>query len=170
VDGITIRAIPGGQLMWVGKNYFGQPSKDILNYRGQGLTITFDQPVDAVGFDLLALSGGFGDGAQIAFFNGNTLLDRYGGISIPSPPEIDAPAKPVFFGYGNNEGITFINISGGLQLYSPILDNLTFGNIPQVSPVPTPNGFVMAAIGSLILVGFRWNRSSKQNLARSNMS
>jgi hypothetical protein len=99
--------------------------------------IDFDTPIDAFGVDLMAFSGNFPETAtaQIMAADDVTVLDTVGGIALPSDSNSSTPATYVFLGYQHTSGIGSVRLIPTNQDWSPVIDNLTFG---QVSDVPEP--------------------------------
>jgi hypothetical protein len=169
VPGLTIRAEgPGNSLFWMGRNYFGQPSRDLLASigpfpSGQSILLDFTAPVTAFGLDLLPFSGGFNDSAIATVFARDdvTVLATVTGINLPSTD----PATPVFFGYEAEGGIGSVRLTSTARAWSPIIDNLTFG-VAGVA-VPEPSALFLLTIGGLGLMGVSWRRRQHLRTATS---
>jgi hypothetical protein len=144
VNGVTF--VPGSSILqWNGANYFGAPSKELLA-NDQPMTIDFSVPVDTFGVDLRAFQG-FGDTATVTIFgtDDSTVLDTI------SPIDLADTGVPVFFGYQDLAGIGKIELTQVTWTWSPIIDNLTFG---QSAPSSTPEPSTVLGLGLLGLGAF----------------
>ena len=126
VDDVTFATSGSGQidiLQWNGQDYFGQLSKNILS-GFEGLLVDFDGSIDAFGVDLTVFSG-FADVVDITVFasDDSTVLATFSGISILDPSD------PAFFGYTDDTGIGSVLLEGNNFGFSPLIDNLAFGDV-----------------------------------------
>ncbi|GBD52164.1 PEP-CTERM sorting domain-containing protein [Microcystis aeruginosa] len=145
VNGVTFVA-GSSNLQWNGANYFGSPSKELLA-NGQPMNIDFSVPVNAFGLDLRAYQG-FGDTATVTIFgtDDSTVLDTI------SPIGLAGTGVPVFFGYQDIAGIGKIELTPQSLPWSPIIDNLTFGQSAAAS-TPEPStvlGLGLLGLGALV--------------------
>ncbi len=144
----------GGQ--WDGAGYFGSPSKEILSGvpAGQPLVIDFASSVGAFGVDLRAFSG-FGATANAQIFgpDDTTLIGTLAGITLSSS------GVPVFAGWSDAAGIGRVSLTQTGLAWSPIIDNLEFGNIGSVA-VPEPGSFLLLLIGLAGLTAARRRRKA----------
>ena len=144
VNGVTFVA-GSSVLQWNGANYFGSPSKELVAV--QPMNIDFSVPVNAFGLDLRAFTG-FGDTATVTIFgtDDSTVLDTI------SPIGLAGTGVPVFFGYQDIAGIGKIELTQQSQFWSPIIDNLTFGQSAAAS-TPEPStvlGLGLLGLGALV--------------------
>ncbi|MEX2167818.1 MAG: hypothetical protein WD851_00785 [Pirellulales bacterium] len=133
---------PGnGFLMWIGAGYLGQPSQDLgPNGTAGALVLDFDPPTAAFGLDLLAFAGFPSPaGVEILAPDRSTVL-------FSTTVNVIDPAMPVFFGFADPGGIGRVRLAGSEQ--SPLIDDLTFGAVPE------PSTFVL-----IVSVGFLLARS-----------
>jgi hypothetical protein len=144
VNGVTF-VHSSSFFQWNGANYFGAPSKELLA-TDQQMTIDFSVPVDTFGVDLRAFQG-FGDTATVTIFgtDDSTVLDTI------SPIDLADTGVPVFFGYQDLAGIGKIELTQVTRPWSPIIDNLTFG---QSAPSSTPEPSTVLGLGLLGLGAF----------------
>ena len=146
VNGVTFVA-GSSNLKWNGANYFGSPSKELVADGQQLMNIDFSVPVNAFGLDLRAFTG-FGDTATVTIFgtDDSTVLD------IISPIGLAGTGVPVFFGYQDIAGIGKIELTQQSWFWSPIIDNLTFGQSAAAS-TPEPStvlGLGLLGLGALV--------------------
>jgi hypothetical protein len=144
VNGVTFVA-GSSVLQWNGANYFGSPSKELVAVKP--MNIDFSVPVNAFGLDLRAFTG-FGDTATVTIFgtDDSTVLDTI------SPIGLAGTGVPVFFGYQDIAGIGKIELTQQSQFWSPIIDNLTFGQSAAAS-TPEPStvlGLGLLGLGALV--------------------
>lgn len=134
------RLTGSSQLQWNGANYFGQPSKDILSNSGDGMmSLLFTIPTNAFGIDMLDFSG-FSDTATVTVYAPDdiTVLAVIGGINLQG-------ANPFFFGYFDAGGIGKAVLTQTADGWSPIIDNLEFGQTGAT--VPEPGTLAMLGAG-----------------------
>jgi hypothetical protein len=145
-----------GGLQWDGAGYFGSPSKEILSGSpaGQPLGIQFTGLVNAFGIDLRAFTG-FGATATVNIFapNDTTLIASVSGIALSSS------GVPVFFGWQDAGGIGEVTLTQTGQPWSPIIDNLEYGNA-ATSSVPEP--FTLSIFGSGLAGALAMSRRKKR--------
>ena len=131
----------GGQ--WDGPGYFGSTSKELLSGApaGQPLTIDFTSGVTAFGVDLRAFST-FGATAALSVYasDDTTLIGTLPGIGL------SADGALVFAGWSDAAGIGMVQLTQAGQPWSPIIDNLEFGEAGNQTPEP--------ATGMLFVAGF----------------
>ncbi|GCL57062.1 PEP-CTERM sorting domain-containing protein [Microcystis aeruginosa] len=145
VNGVTFVA-GSSNLKWNRANYFGSPSKELVAL-SQTMNIDFSVPVNAFGLDLRAYQG-FGDTATVTIFgtDDSTVLDTI------SPIGLAGTGVPVFFGYQDIAGIGKIELTQQSRPWSPIIDNLTFGQSAAAS-TPEPStvlGLGLLGLGALV--------------------
>jgi len=121
---------------WNGAGYFGSPSKEFL-VNTPPLIIDFTTAVGAFGLDLRAFAG-YGASATMVVLGSDdfTVIGTISGIALGSGD------PPVFAGWEDAGGIGSISLTQLGQSWSPIVDNVEWGN-PGAVPVP----------GSLALLG-----------------
>ena len=126
------------------RSQYNIPSGSILGGNG-GLLIDFLWPVSHAGFDFFQFSG-YAASATIRVFASDDTTEIYF-----SPTLLDAPDAPAstFFGYSNLDGIGSIRIESTGQVWSPLVDDLTYGGVPE------PATAVMLTVGALALGGSR---------------
>ncbi|GCL53714.1 hypothetical protein NIES3806_10500 [Microcystis aeruginosa NIES-3806] len=145
VNGVTFVA-GSSNLKWNGANYFGSPSKELVAL-SQTMNIDFSVPVNAFGLDLRAYQG-FGDTATVTIFgtDDSTVLDTISSIGLAGT------GVPVFFGYQDIAGIGKIELTQQSGSWSPMIDNLTFGQSAAAS-TPEPStvlGLGLLGLGALV--------------------
>lgn len=127
-----------GTAQWDGLGYFGAPSRAILS-TGQPLDIDFLSATDAFGIDLRAFTN-FGATATMQVFGADdkTWLGTLSGINLLRN------GNPVFVGWEDSGGIGKVQFTQLDQPWSPIIDNLEFGQDPAA--VPEPSSLLLAGI------------------------
>ncbi|KAA3607303.1 MAG: hypothetical protein DWQ01_16550 [Planctomycetota bacterium] len=129
-DGSTYSCTGGNGLQWNGDTYFGLGSKTFLANTSDGrLTIQYDNPIGAFGFDLHAFDG-FPDTATI------TILDSSGATIYTSGAISLGGSAGVFFGY-QGTAISTVYVDGTYG-WSPIIDDHLYGD----------TGFSLSASGT----------------------
>lgn len=145
---------PGTRFQWNDKDYVGAPSREFLMsldiyWDGDTplyeLVVDFVTPVGAFGVDLRAFTG-YSDIARVDIYAADdvTLLESVDGIAL------GFDGVPVFFGWQDAGGIGRIALSPSVWDWSPIIDNLEFGNLRQQA-VPVPPTALLVGLGLAIL-------------------
>lgn len=131
----------GGLLQWNGANYFGSPSEEILADGGtRTLSLDYTKNVDVMGVDLRQYTG-FGDTFTANVYSGSTLVGTYHGTLANS-------GTSQFFGWFSATGITEVDLIGGTNGWSPIIDNHSYG----YTAAPEPASMAALALGGLALL------------------
>lgn len=122
------------------RGQYNIPSGSLLGGNG-GLLIDFLSPVSHAGFDFFQFSG-YADSATVRVFAADDVTEIY-----VTPLTLDAPDAPAstFFGYADPGGIGSIQIESTGQNWSPLIDDLTYGNIPE------PGSACLLGLGSLVI-------------------
>jgi len=148
IPGITI--LGPESMQWDGPAYYGSPSKELLTYNSFSnepatLTIDFNTALDAFGVDLRAFQG-FGATAtmQVYAADDTTLVGT-------APYILSDTGVPVFAGWENSGGIGKVVLSQNSFNWSPLIDNLEFG---QTNAVATPEFSAVVAWSVIGLIGF----------------
>lgn len=129
--------------------YYGFANPALLSGSSQ-LQIDFTTATFAFGLDLLEYLG-YSNRASFAIYGADetTLLSTEQFFSINSP------TNSVFFGFSDAGGIGRV-VATGINSWSPIIDNLTFGQ--QANGVPEPATLALLGLG---LVGLGVSRRRK---------
>jgi len=130
-------------LQWNGANYYGTPSKTIFSIASDGiLTLTYDAPMSAIGFDLLAMQGS-PDSAIVTVYDWSGAV-----IHVSAPIALPGPA-PVFFGYQAGS-IGKVTVDSQVNAWSPLIDNHQYGNgSPTLAKTGTCPGAVVLAVSGV---------------------
>lgn len=113
------------QMQWNGDQYFGLNSKTILSNGSTGaIRIDYSGGVHAMGLDARAFSG-FGYSGVMDVYNGATSVGSIG-FSLTN-----GGSESVFLGWQNGGGITHVIVSSGAFSWSPIIDDHTYGAVPE---------------------------------------
>lgn len=141
---------------WNGKGYSGAPSQDVLSQRGP-LEIDFLNPVQAFGVDLRAF-----DCIQCFAIAVVQIWDAddKGVIGTLSGKELKPGELPLFVGWQDAGGIGKIVLIQAGQEFSPIIDNLEFGNF-RVAAVPEPSVLALIALGLAALLARRLTKPAR---------
>ncbi len=141
---------------WDQAGYYGAPSKEILS-NGEPLTLEFVQPIQAFGVDLRAFST-FGAIAQLKFYGAGDQQP----IGVLASVNLPDSGVPLFVGWEDSIGIKKVEFQQAVLMnrggWSPIIDNLEFGNFRSGS-VPEPSGLSLLA---LALAGLLFSGLSKR--------
>lgn len=122
--GATYLDTSQSNLQWNGRNYFGQPSRDILSNGGGMITIRFDVFTQAFGLDLNNFVG-YAYTGQVRVFNGTNMVGS-GNIALTG-----GNGENVFFGWRNDAGIDRVEVFSGNYSWSPLIDNHQYGVVPE---------------------------------------
>lgn len=145
---ITFGDGPG---QWDGAGYVGSPSKEILSNARNGppVSIDFASAVGAFGLDLRAFVG-FPATATMTVYGADdvTVIGVISGIGLVG--------TPVFAGWEDASGIGLFQVTQVGQSWSPIVDNLEYGEAAAVIPEPA----------SLLLVGTGLVAAGRRRLRR----
>jgi hypothetical protein len=120
------------ELQWYDTTAFGGNSKRLSFSSGDAYNISFDPPVHAFGIDFTAIPMTSGSSSLYVY---DTTGDTVGRFEYGT---VNDPQTPTFVGFAHPDGIGGIGIltfGGG-----PILDNFTFGRVPE------PSGISIAAL------------------------
>lgn len=158
IPGVTFDGNPSSILQWNGVGYVGAPSREILA-NAQPLVIDFALPTQAFGVDLRAFTD-FPADATLEVYAGDdtTLLASLNAISLSSS------GVPVFAGYEDINGIGRLVLTQ-TSSYSPIIDNLEFGNI--AAAVPEPASLMLVGLGTLGLMAGKLRRRQRKSTTRA---
>jgi len=132
----------GVQLQWNGDTYFGMDTQTILSNGTSGdISISYAGFVQAVGIDTKGFSG----------FPWNGFMDVYNGglIDTISLSIASGGSETAFAGYLNAGGITGVVIRSANYSWSPVIDNSTYGVVPE------PLSIVALASGLVAMVARR---------------
>ena len=143
VSGISIRT--NSQLQWYNTAALGGNSKRLGFTSGQAYLIDFSTPVSAFGFDFTAVPTTSGSSSMYVY---DTKGDTVGQFQYAL---VNNPLVPTFAGFSHPDGISGVEIftfQGG-----PILDNFTFGRVPE------PSALILATVGSVIVLSSRRRKS-----------
>ena len=124
-----------------GAGYYGSPSTELLTNSG-ALGIDFAGSVNAVGLDLRAFSG-FGASAKVTVFGADdvTVLATVNNVLLGTG------GAPVFFGYESAAGIGRLSMTQNNYSWSPIVDNVEWGNTMTAVPEPTSIALIGLSLG-----------------------
>lgn len=118
-------------------------SSGALLAEGGTLVMDFSSPLSHFGLDLFQFAG-FSDSATVRVYASDDISLLYSGGFLSAP---DAPTG-TFFGYSDASGIGRVTLRSTSQVWSPLIDNLTYGTVPEPSSfaVFAPFGFALAAL------------------------
>ena len=128
-------------IQWNGSGYFGSTSREILG-NSNLLNIDFNVTVDAFGLDLRAFSGFPATASMTVFATDDTTV-----IGTISNISLLTDGVPVFAGWEDLGGIGRVSLTQTGQRWSPIIDNLEFGDVESV---PEP----LTILGTTTALGF----------------
>ncbi len=122
------------------RSEFSIPSGSLLA-EGGTLVIDFLVPITHAGFDFFQFDG-FADTASVQVFasDDSTVIFQTARV-LPAP---NAPAS-TFFGYTDLGGIGSVRIRSTVKGWSPLVDDLTYGDIPE------PASLCMLGLGALVI-------------------
>ncbi len=140
-------------LQWNGAGWFGQPSKNFLANTGDGrLVLTYDSPMQIVGFDMYAFSG-FADTAVVTVYDAaGALIFTSSPISVPGP-------SPVFFGY-TAAAIGGVIVDSQVYSWSTLIDDHEYGGsgpvlaVSGICPGPVTVSVTGATPGGSVAIGY----------------
>jgi hypothetical protein len=125
VAGVSFPLSVHGQ--WNGAGYFGSPTRDFLGGDPE-LVIDFSVPVEAFGVDLRAFAGFPGTATMIVFAS-----DDVTPVGTLTPIALGGDGVPVFAGWEDLAGIGRVEVTQTGQVWTPPIDNLEFGVVPEPS-------------------------------------
>lgn len=129
-----------GSIQWNGDQYYNIATKSILDNSSNGtLKIDYANGTQAMGLDANNFVG-FGYSGQMDVYNGASLV---GTVKFNLAGN---GGETVFLGYQNAAGITSVVISSPTYSWSPIIDNHTYGVVPE------PFSMATLGIGALALL------------------
>jgi hypothetical protein len=133
------------ELQWYGTTVFGGNSKRLGFSSGSPYTITFNPPIVAFGVDLLSLPN-HGDTVNIEVYSGPGRIGSF------DSPLVDDPQRPTFVGFRSPSFLKISSVFISTFEGGPILDNLTFGRVPE------PTTAMITAVGVAMLHSLRRRR------------
>jgi hypothetical protein len=148
LDNTTIAAgqgpnliVPGLKLLtnagfqWNGAGWHGQPSKD-LNSIERTITIDFVDPAQMMSVDITAFSG-FADTftATVYAANDSTILDTFSSLPLSGTVGSNGNVTSYHFSYSTTDGMGKVSLTSGGQGWSPLIDNVSFGALPEPSMI-----------------------------------
>lgn len=146
LPGATYTDPSGVHLQWNGDQYVGMNSKTLLSNGTTGdIRMDYSGFVQAMGVDVKVFAG-FGFDGQVDFFNGTQLLGTVK-VSLAG-----LAGESVFAGWQNAAGITNVMVSSANYPWSPIIDDHTYGVVPE------PATLSALGLGILALAKRRRNR------------
>ena len=111
----------GGRICWNGDFYYGRTTQTIEACDHPTLTITYTQPVTAMGFDLSAFSGFPYTGTATVYDTANAAVGTVDFTLTTGGPE------RVFVGWAHAAGIGRVDIYSPTYVWSPKIDDHAFG-------------------------------------------
>lgn len=111
-------------LQWNGDTYFALTTKTILSNGAGTIRIDYAGATQAMGLDAENFSG-FGYTGSMQVWNGGTLVDTVNFNMSGNGGEFK------FLGYQNNAGITHVVVTSPTYQWSPIIDDHTYGVVPE---------------------------------------
>jgi hypothetical protein len=125
-SGVTYNDPSSNQLQWNGDQYFGLNTKTLLSNGASGqIGIAYGGSVQAMGLDLKSFAGFGYVGTMDVYDTQNNLVDSVA-FNLSS-----AAGSSVFVGYQHNPGIGSVMITSGNYSWSPIIDDHTWGVVPE---------------------------------------
>lgn len=117
------------QLQWNGDQYFGLNTKTLLSNGASGdIRIDYANFTQAMGVDVKVFSG-FGFQGTMDVYNGANLV---GSVNL----SLAGNAGEFFFaGYQNAAGITHVVVKSPTWSWSPIIDDHTYGVVPEPATI-----------------------------------
>jgi hypothetical protein len=126
-------------LQWNGDQYFGLNTKTLLTSSPAGrIWITYDEPVVAMGADLLGFQGYPWTGQMSVYAPGGALL---GTVALDI---FTGGSERFFAGWEDAGGIAQVRIESSSYSWSPIIDDHGYG-------VPAPGVLAMLSVGGLAM-------------------
>ncbi len=139
--GATYSDGSGVQLQWNGDSYYGLVTKTLLaNGYGGMIRIDYAGSVQAMGLDARAFAG-YAYSGFMDVFNGSTVVGSVA-FSLTS-----GGSESEFLGYQNAGGITHVEISSTNYGWSPIIDDHTYGTVPEPFTLTVLAGASLAFFG-----------------------
>ena len=150
VPGISFPLSVIGQ--WNGAGYFGSPSRELLA-GDPASVIDFGVPVQAFGVDLRAFAG-FPGTATVTVFASDDVTP----IGTLASIALGASGAPVFAGWEDLAGIGRVEVTQTGQVWTPPIDNLEFGIVPE----PSSLSLLAPALAALAAASRRRRRARRQ--------
>ncbi len=153
-----VQYISSQQIGWNGDGYYGLSTNTLFsNSSDSTLEVLFTGTVNAFGLDLLAFDG-YGDTANVAVLgaDGTTVIFNSADLTL------SGPTAPLFFGYQDAAGIGGAYITQQNNPWSPVIDNLTFGQ----TSAPEPGAATLAGLGIGLLLLPIFTRNSRKKSAK----
>lgn len=134
---------PGGNIQWNGNNYYNLQTKTIMS-GSQYLYIDYSVQTQAFGIDLR--------GFLTYPYSGTVYVFDMAAVQIAVIPFNIASGgtESVFVGWQNDPGIKRVEIYSSAYTWSPIIDNHTYGVVPE------PASLVALGIGLTAVLMRKW--------------
>lgn len=140
--GATYTDTSGVHLQWNGDQYFGLNTKTILSNGGGTIRIDYAGFTQAVGLDAKVYNG-YGYSGGLDIYNGGSLL---GSINFNMAGNVGESA---FLGWQDDGGITHVILSSPTYSWSPLIDDHTYGVVPE------PTTLLLLGFGVLAMANRR---------------